>query len=111
MIQENFINSINFKIDFIDPYKNLFVIFNKRKEFSNLLKVSFEILEFDKKNPDMIYNKKINSTVRGITLLDALVFRNWLAFAKMIGDESYKLVTEQVFYSKFIEDKLKLKTN
>ena len=66
--------------------------------------------EFDKKNPDMIFKKKFNSTIRGITLLDALVFRNWLAFAKMVGDESYKQVTDQIFYSKIIEEKLKLKT-
>jgi len=65
--------------------------------------------EFDKKNPDMIFDKKFNSTIKGITLFDALVFRNWLAFAKMIGDDTYKLVTDQVFYSKFIEEKLKLK--
>ena len=67
--------------------------------------------EFDKKNPDMIFDKKFNYTIKGITLFDALVFRNWLAFAKMIGDDTYKLVTDQVFYSKFIEEKLKLKTN
>ena len=66
--------------------------------------------EFDEKNPDMIFKKKFNSTIRGMTLLDALVFRNWLAFAKMVGDESYKKVTDQIFYSKIIEEKLKLKT-
>jgi hypothetical protein len=59
----------------------------------------------------MIFDKKFNSTIKGITLFDALVFRNWLAFAKMVGDDTYKLVTDQVFYSKFIEEKLKLKTN
>ena len=57
----------------------------------------------------IIFDKKFNSTIRGITLFDALVFRNWLAFAKMVGDDTYKLVTDQVFYSKFIEEKLKLK--
>ena len=67
--------------------------------------------EFDKKNPDMVFKKKFNSTIKGVTLFDALVFRNWLAFAKMVGDDSYKLVTDQIFYSKVIEEKLKLKTN
>ena len=49
--QENFINSIESKKDFIDPYKNLFVIYNNQKKFNHLLEISFKILEFDKKNP------------------------------------------------------------
>jgi hypothetical protein len=28
----------------------------------------------------------------------------------MVGDESYKQVTDKIFYSKIIEEKLKLKT-
>ena len=49
--QENFLNSIESKKDFIDPYKNLFVIYNNQKKFNHLLEISFKILEFDKKNP------------------------------------------------------------
>ena len=49
--QENFINSIESKKDFIDPYKNLFVIYNNQKKFNHLLEISFKILDFDKKNP------------------------------------------------------------
>ena len=52
--QESFLNSIKSKKDFIDPYKNLFLIYDKKKEFSNLLKLSFQILDFDKTNA--IYN-------------------------------------------------------
>jgi len=52
--QESFLNSIKSRKDFIDPYKNLFLIYDKKKEFSNLLKLSFQILDFDKTNP--IYN-------------------------------------------------------
>ena len=64
---------------------------------------------FDKKNPDMIFNKKLRPTINGITLFDSLVFRNWLAFARMIGDESYKEICDKDFYSKFVEEKIKLK--
>ena len=49
--QENFLNSIKSNKDFIDPYKNLFVIYNNKKEFNNLLEIALKILEFDKKNP------------------------------------------------------------
>ena len=44
-------------------------------------------IEFDEKNPDMIFDKISNPTISGISLFDALVFRNWLSYAKMIGDE------------------------
>ncbi len=65
--------------------------------------------KFDEKNPDLIFDKKSNPTLEGISLFDAMVFRNWLAFAKMNGDESYKNVSDQVFYSKFVEKHIELK--
>ena len=65
--------------------------------------------EFDEKNPDLIFDKKSNPTLEGISLFDAMVFRNWLAFAKMNGDESYKTISDQVFRSKFVEKHLELK--
>ena len=52
--EECFLDSIKFNKDFIDPYKNLFIIYNNNKKFNNLLEIAFKILEFDKKNP--IYN-------------------------------------------------------
>ncbi len=64
---------------------------------------------FDKKNPDMTFKKKNNPTISGITLFDALVFRNWLAFARMIDDESYKKICNKDFYSKFVEEKIQQK--
>ena len=57
----------------------------------------------------MIFDKLSNPTISGISLFDALVFRNWLSFAKMIGDESYKKISNQIFHSKFVEKKLELK--
>ena len=45
--------------------------------------------EFDEKNPDMIFDDLSNTTISGISLFDALVFRNWLSYAKMIGDVSF----------------------
>ena len=55
--EENFLNSIKCKKDFIDPYKNLFVIYNKEKKFNHLLQISFQILEFDKTNPTFNFQR------------------------------------------------------
>ena len=65
--------------------------------------------KFDKDNIEFGLNIKTRPTIKGITLYDALVIRNWLAYAKIIGDETYKLITDKIFYSKKIEEKLKTK--
>ena len=63
----------------------------------------------DEKNPDLFFKKIIKPSIKGISLNDILIIRNWLAYAKIIGDESYKDASDQVFYSSFIEKKLKLR--
>ena len=55
--QENFLSSIESNKDFIDPYKNLFIIYNNKKEFNNLVEIAFKILEFDKKSS--VYNFQV----------------------------------------------------
>ena len=65
--------------------------------------------KFDEKNSDLIFDKKPSPTLEGLSLYDALVFRNWLAFAKLIGDESHKIISDKFYYSKYIEDKMKAK--
>ena len=63
----------------------------------------------DENNPDLFFKKIIKPSIKGISLNDILIIRNWLAYAKIIGDESYKDASDQVFYSSFIEKKLKLR--
>ena len=64
---------------------------------------------FDEKNPDLIFDKNSNPTIEGLSLFDALVFRNWLTFARLIGDNSYKEISDKIFQSKFVENQLKIK--
>ena len=66
---------------------------------------------FDERNPDLIFEKNSNPTIDGLSLFDALVFRNWLTFARMIGDNSYKKISDQIFQSKFVENQVKIKLN
>ena len=65
--------------------------------------------KFDEENIEFGLNKKSKPTIKGITLYDALVIRNWLAYAKIIGDDTYKLISDKIFYSKKIEEKVKTK--
>ena len=81
--------------------ENFMVYNNSWKKYENI---------FDNENLDFIYEKKTRPTIKGVTLFDAVVIRNWLAFAKLIGDNSYKLISERDFFSKFIEEQIKFKS-
>ena len=65
----------------------------------------------DEKNPDLLFKRIIKPSIKGISLNDVLIIRNWLAYAKMIGDDSYKHISDKVFNSDFINKKLKLRIN
>ena len=64
--------------------------------------------EFIEKNFDK--NKKIKKktlpTLNGLSLSDFLVINNWLNYAKLIKDQSYKKVSESFIYSNYVCDKL-----
>lgn len=109
---KNFNKKLNCKIKRgCSEYAIKYPEYNRLDESAMIYKNDWKNIEnnFDKKNPDMIFNKKLSPTINGITLFDSLVFRNWLAFARMIGDESYKELCDKDFYSKFVEEKIKLK--
>ncbi len=61
----------------------------------------------DKKNPSLSFEKKNKSTIKGMTLYDSLILRNWLAYARLIGDKTYEEITDQTFISQSIERTLK----
>lgn len=48
--KENFLNSIKSNKNFIDPYNNLFIIYDGNKDFKNLLDIAVKIFQFDKQN-------------------------------------------------------------
>ena len=64
---------------------------------------------FDNEYLESTNKREIRPTIKGTTLFDAVAIRNWLAFAKAIDDKTHKKISDKVFYSKFIEEKLKSK--
>ena len=60
-------------------------------------------------NGNVIPIPKKQLPIKGISLSDILIIRNWLYFAKMIGDESYKKISNYDFSNKFLSDKIKQK--
>ena len=43
-------------------------------------------------------------TISGVTLNDILIMKNWIYYAKKIGDEDYKQLDENTFASSHIEN-------
>lgn len=51
--------------------------------------------------------KVLGETLKGINLSDILIIKNWLIFAKILNDRSYKLIYEGQIGTNFIENILK----
>ena len=81
----------------IDPTNKNFM--NYKSEW----KIKEEV--FDKKNfnenPSSNNKEKI---LKGISLNDALIINNWLFYAKLIGDNSYKNICDQPIFSNYIDN-------
>jgi tetratricopeptide (TPR) repeat protein len=61
-------------------------------------------------------NKKIwLKSIRGINLCDILIIKNWISYANLIGDNSYKLIYDNklnyTFLSKAMSDQLNFRNN
>lgn len=65
----------------------------------------------DDKFPQLSFNEKVRPTIKGSTLHDILVIRNWVYFAKLNGDEKFDLLKSQLFESKFIRKKFSFKSS
>jgi hypothetical protein len=85
----------------------------KQMKYDNEWKSFEEII--DSREPKRINeDKKIFSkSIEGINLSDILIINNWISYAQIIGDESYKKVydkkIESIFVNKFLEDQLEFR--
>ena len=80
------------------------------------IKYNYDWLEkensIDKLNPIRLKNdKKVwVKSIKGLNLSDILIIKNWIHYANLIGDNSYKIVCENniknSFLSKVLENQL-----
>ena len=81
------------------------------KKNKNFLNYNEEWKVYEKIIDDKNSNNKIpqlkEKSLNGITLKDAIVIKNWMYYAKKIGDSSYKLISENPTYSNYIDKKVK----
>ena len=48
----------------------------------------------------------LKNTISGITINDVLIMKNWLIYAKEIGDLNYKKFDKNISTSKYIESEI-----
>ena len=82
--------------------ENIMTYNSSWKKYENLI---------DKNYPNLAFNEKLRPTIKGATLHDALVIRNWIYFAKLNGDEKFELIPAQFFKSNNINKKFSLKNS
>ena len=109
--QRNLSKKLNYKIkkgctEFAIKYPNYDTLKNDELKYNNDWKKYEDII--DENNPDLAFEKISRPTIKGISLSDVLVIRNWLCYAKLIGDNSYKTITDQTYNSKYVEKKLSI---
>ena len=72
MAENSFLHSIKINKSFLDPLKNLYTVYHKRKKINEMLSVAHELVDIDKKNPSFYYklayaleiNKKYDEAIK-----------------------------------------------
>jgi len=88
--------------EFSIKYPNYDTLENDGLEYNNVWEKYENII--DENNPDLSFEKVSNPIIKGMSLSDGLIIRNWLCFAKLIGDKSYEIITDKTYKSKFLDE-------
>ena len=88
--------------DAYPEYKNLSKPVNEFMKYKEEWKEKEDII--DKKFPtkNRINQRILNNTLKGISLNDFLIIRNWIMYAKKINDLSYKLIDKDIVVSDYM---------
>ena len=113
LIEKNFNLSIKrgcteFDIEFpgYKDVKNLKNVLYQDEWIQSEKLIDEEILNGSKKG-----KKVFNRSLKGVGLSDLLTIHNWLNYAKLIKDESYKDITNEIFFSEYIFQAVKRRDN
>ena len=61
-----------------------------------------ELIDHEISNGSKKGKKVFNRSLSGTCLGDILIINNWLNYAKLINDKSYKKITDEIFFSEYI---------
>lgn len=61
-----------------------------------------ELIDHEISNGSQKGKKIFNRSLSGTCLGDILIINNWLNYAKLLNDKSYKKITDEIFFSEYI---------
>ena len=61
-----------------------------------------ELIDHEISNGSQKGKKVFNRSLSGTCLGDILIINNWLNYAKLLNDKSYKKITDEIFFSEYI---------
>lgn len=61
-----------------------------------------ELIDHEISNGSQKGKKVFNRSLLGTCLGDILIINNWLNYAKLLNDKSYKKITDEIFFSEYI---------
>ena len=61
-----------------------------------------ELIDHEISNGSQKGKKVFNRSLSGTGLGDILIINNWLNYAKLLNDKSYKKITDEIFFSEYI---------
>ena len=65
-----------------------------------------KLVDDKRSEKNILVKEKLQKSLHGITISDILIMRNWLGYAKKIGDLSYKNIIDDITIQSMIEKKI-----
>ena len=91
--------------EFYESYSNFNITDKKDKNFMNYPK-KWKKIENNAKTVNNFNTIKTNKSVSGLSISDFFVINQWLNYAKVINDQSYKQIDMKIFNSQYINQKI-----
>lgn len=70
-----------------------------------------ELIDHEISNGSQKGKKVFNRSLLGTCLGDILIINNWLNYAKLLNDKSYKKITDEIFFSEYIFQAVEKRNN
>jgi hypothetical protein len=79
---------------------------SKLMRYNKEWKEKEKLIDDKRSEKNILIKEKLQKSLHGITISDILIMRNWLGYAKKIGDLSYKNIINDITIQSMIEKKL-----
>jgi tetratricopeptide (TPR) repeat protein len=87
-------------------YKKIYENKEQSMKYDKKWKIKEKKIDDQSVQSDNAKKRRLRNNLKGTSVCDILIMRNWVGYAKIIGDDSYKKIIEDVNIPAHIEKKL-----